>query len=103
MDEITEENKVKLREIQDRLVRLLEALARLETNEDWLTLKELVFNKTLASIEKQLINESLAKVIDTNKLYKLQGEWAWAKQNVDSERFIQTLKSQLEDIKKKLQ
>ena len=101
-EEITEEGKVKLRELQNRLVRLIEALARLETNEDWKTLKELVFDKTLASVEKQLLNTALAPTIDTNKLYKLQGEWVWAKQNVDSNRFIETLKTQLEDIKTKL-
>ena len=101
-EELTEENKVQLREVQNRLVRLIEALVRLDTNEDWLTLKELVFEKSLASVERQLLNESLSKTIDPNKLYKLQGEWVWAKQNVDSNRFIETLKIQLEDIKSKL-
>ena len=101
-DEITEENKVKLREVQNRLVRLIEALARLETNEDWQTLKELVFSKTLASVERQLLLETLNKEVSINKIYKLQGEWVQAKQNVDSQRFIETLKTQLEDIKSKL-
>jgi len=101
-DEITEENKVKLREVQNRLVRLIEALARLETNEDWQTLKELVFSKTLASVERQLLLETLNKEVSINKIYKLQGEWVQAKQNVDSQRFIETLKAQLEDLKSKL-
>ena len=101
-NEITEENKVQLRELQNRLVRLIEALARLDTNEDWQTLKELVFSKTLASVERQLLIETLNKEVNINKIYKLQGEWVQAKQNVDSQRFIETLKTQLEDVKSKL-
>lgn len=103
MDEFTEERKAKLRERQNELVRLLEALAKLDKSEEWHILKELVFDKSVTLIERQLLNESLAKEIDTNKLYKLQGEWAWAKQYGDVNRFADTLKIQLEEIKKILQ
>ena len=102
MDELTEEIKTQLREKQNELISIIEALTRLDTNPDWQTLKELVFDRALDSIERQIRNEALNQTIDTSKIYKLQGEWAWAKQNVDSNRFISTLKTQLEDIKSKL-
>jgi len=99
---VSEEVKTQLREKQNELISIIEALTRLDTNPDWQTLKELVFDRALDSIERQIRNEALNQTIDTSKIYKLQGEWAWAKQNVDSDRFISTLKIQLEDIKQKL-
>lgn len=97
-----EENKVKLREIQNNLVRLIESYVELDKNADWKVLQELVFEKSLASIERQILTEALAKEINLNQLYKLQGEWVWAKQNTDINRVVSTLKLQLEDIKNKL-
>ena len=97
-----EDNKVKLREIQNNLVRLIESYIALDKNADWKVLQELVFEKSLASIERQILNEALAKEINLNELYKLQGEWVWAKQNLDTNRVVSTLKIQLEDIKNKL-
>jgi hypothetical protein len=97
-----EEENIQLLKIQDRLIKLLEALSRLETNDDWKTLKELVFDKSISSIERQLLNETLNKEVNLNQIYKLQGEWAWAKQYTDVNRFIETLRKQLEDVKSKL-
>jgi len=101
--EITEEVKEKLREEQTKLTKIIEALVGLDKSKEWHTLKELVFDKSLEAIERQIMNESTAIQIDTNKLYRLQGEWVWAKQYSDVNRFITTLKRQLEEIKKRLQ
>lgn len=97
-----EQEKIQLLEIQDRLIKLLEAISRLETNEDWKILKELVFDKSLSSIERQLMNETINKEVNLNQIYKLQGEWVWAKQFSDVNRLFETYKKQLEDIKNKL-
>jgi len=99
---IPEEVKVMLRERQTELVKLIEALSKLENSKEWETLKNLVFDKSLANIEKQILNTALAKKIDTDALYKLQGEWAWAKQYNDVGRFGGALKEQLVEIKRKL-
>ncbi len=100
--EINEDMAVKLREEQTRLIKLIEALAVLKESKEWNVLKELVFDKTITSIERQLLQTTLAPKIDTDKLYKLQGEWVWAKQYSDTDRFIDTLKKQLEALNKKL-
>jgi hypothetical protein len=107
MDELdkivmTEEGKVLLREEQTRLIKIIEALSKLDKLKEWETLKELVFSKSLANIERQMLNESVAKEVDVDKIYRLQGEWAWAKQFTETDRFVETLKRQLEEIKKKL-
>lgn len=101
-EELTEEQKIRLREKQTELIKLLETLQGLEKTDEWQTLKELVFKPSLNAIQKQIISEALNPTIDTNKLYRLQGEWTWAKQHADTDRFASTLKKQIEDIKNKL-
>jgi uncharacterized Zn finger protein len=97
-----EETKIRLREEQTRLIKIVEALTKLDKSKEWSTLKELVFNKSLEAIERQIKVESLGETINTDKLYNLQGQWAWAKQFCDTDRFAETLKKQLEEIKKRL-
>lgn len=100
--EITEEVKIRLREEQSKLVKIIEAFAKLEYSKEWQVTKELVFEKSLIAIERQMLNECLAPVINTDKIYRLQGEWAWAKQYNETGRFVENLKKQLEEIKKRL-
>ncbi len=103
MDDLTKDQKVFLREEQTRLIKIIEAFATLEESKEWSTLKELVFSKQLESVERQMKNECLAEDIKVEKIYKLQGEWAWARQYSDTGRFVETLKQQLAEIKKRLQ
>lgn len=99
---MNEQEKILYREEQTRLIKLLDALAKLDKNKDWETLKEMVFAKSLQAVERQMLTECLSPEISIEKLYKLQGEWVWAKQYTDVDRFIETLKKQLEEIKNKL-
>ncbi len=99
---LPEEAKARLRKTQEELIRIIEAFAALEESKEWGVLKELVFGRSLAAIERQILNEAVTPQISTDKLYRLQGEWAWAKQYNDTGRFVQALKKQLEDIKNKL-
>lgn len=96
------ELKTRLEEERTRLVKIIESLEALDKSEEWNTLKELVFDKSLEAIERQILNESLGQVIDTSKLYRLQGERAWSKQFSDVNQFVEMLKKQLEEIKKRL-
>lgn len=100
--EITDEVKLLLREEQTKLINLIEALANLDGTKEWETVRELTFEKSLKAIERQLLNEALAVEVNMNKIYRLQGEWVWAKQYSDVKRFVDTLKKQLEAINLKL-
>ncbi len=99
---LSDEVKAQLRVEQTKLIRLIEAFMALEKNKDWLTLKELVFDKSLEAIERQIFTESLTPTLRTEKIYNLQGQWAWAKQYSDVNKFVEVLKKQLEEIKRKL-
>jgi hypothetical protein len=99
---ITDDVKAQLRLEQNRLIKIIEAFVKLDNNKDWQTVKELVFDTSLQAIERQIFVESLTPTIKTDKLYNLQGQWAWAKQYSDVNRFVDNLKKQLEEIKRKL-
>ena len=99
---MTDENKALLRVEQTRLLKIIDALSKLDKGKEWESLKEEVYEKSLNAIERQMLNECLSQTINTDKLYKLQGEWVWAKQFTDVDRYVDTLKRQLEQIKKKL-
>lgn len=101
-EENTKQNKVILEEKHTELVRIIESFENLEKSKEWATLKELVFDRSLEAIKRQLIMETLNPVINSNKLYKLQGEYAWALQYSDTNRFIENLKKQLENINKQI-
>ena len=102
MDELSEESKIELRKHQTELIRVIEALGVLEKSKEWETVRELVYDKSLASIERQILQAALAQTISVEVLYRLQGEYAWAKQYNDIPRFIQTLTQQLQNIKMRL-
>lgn len=101
-DQLTENQIVALRERQDHLISVISAINELETNKDWLTLKELVFLPLVKTIEQNILNESLKPDIDTKKVYTFQGEMKWAKRYGNLISYAQDLIHELEGIKIKL-
>lgn len=83
---------------EQELTKILEAFSRLRQNQDWNTVQELHFKPQLASIESQLLGESLSSKVDDSKLYKLQGEWQRVKLN-DADSVIERLTAELKSIK----
>ena len=104
METLTEEQKELLRETQGRLIKLLEALDVLSKTKEWKVLTELWFDRSVESIERQLRNKVLSPdELNTVDIYRLQGQWVWAKQHSDIPTFVRSLKAELENIKKQLQ
>lgn len=102
MEEFEPQGKELLEGKYNELVRVLESFESLEKSKEWATLKELVFDKDLASIERQLYVASIDPILDVPKIYKLQGKRDHAyKYQID--KYIETLKKQLENIKKQIQ
>jgi hypothetical protein len=100
--EITGDVKLQLAKRHAEIVKMIEAFTTLAKTKEWEVLEELVFKKSLRVIENQLIQGTLTKEIDTNKLYRLQGEWSWANQYSNINKFMEVLKKQLEEINKKI-
>lgn len=102
MDELSDNSKEALRIRQGELISILESFAKLGRTEEWATIKELVFDRSLASIERMLFQESVRMEIKPDEIYRLQGERNWAKRYSDTERFMEAHKRELEKIKQLL-
>ncbi len=102
MDEDNKDIQTALREEQTRLINILEAFEVISKSKEWEVLRTEVFDKSLKSIERQQRVECLNQVINQNRLYELKGEWSWAKQFTDVNRFTENLKKTLEEIKKRI-
>ena len=100
--ELTEDIKEKLRVKQTEIEKVLEALEKLDKTKEWKALQEYLFKPSMEAIERQMRNECTAPVIDKNKLYRLQGEWVWARQYMNIPNFVSTLKQELTALRNKL-
>lgn len=75
----------KLREREGELVRVIEAINRIKEIEEWSTLKALIFDSRVESLEKQLKQESESLKLNDSEIYRLQGKLSEAKKyNLDS-------------------
>ncbi len=90
-----------LRNKQTELISIMEAYNFLEQTKEWQLIKE-AYRKQVESIEVEISSEVSKPVIDINKLYRLQGELTIAKRHSNTDRFVESLKVQLEGIKSRL-
>lgn len=102
-EKITEEARTVLYEKEKELVKIIESLSLLSKSNEWNVYKELVFDKSTASLERQILSESLKPSVDLNKLYKLQGKHEQSREFGNIGGFVEKLKLQLANIKKRLQ
>mgnify|MGYP001577794889 CR=1 FL=1 len=87
---------------QGEMTQIVEAINRIEANEDWQKLKKLVLNGVVETLERQLKNESERKEVNAPELYRLQGQLVWARKYVDLKKLAEFFKQQLENIKLQL-
>ncbi len=90
-----------LQERQVILLRLIEAIDNLSKNEDWQTLKKLLFDGQVEKLEIQLLSEAKLNELQAPKIYRLQGNLEWARR-WDLYKLAETYKKELNGITKKL-
>src|SRR3990167_1992445 len=76
-----------LQDKQGELAQLIEAINRVEANEDWRKLKELLLDGVVEKLERQLKDEAKKDEVSLPKLYRLQGQIEWAKKYTISKRY----------------
>lgn len=84
------------------LVRLIEALGRIERSEDWSTLTSEVFDGVLESLEGRLSAEANKPLVDLPAIYRLQGQIQWAKKYADLAVLTNSYRLELQGIRKQL-
>ena len=91
-----------LQEQQGELTRLVEAINRVEANDDWRKLKELLFDGIVEKLERQLKDEAHKIEVSLPKLYKLQGNIEWARKYSNLKKVSDEKRLEIENIKKQI-
>ena len=78
-----------LNQQKGQLAKIVEAIRRVESSEDWQSLKELVFDSVIETLERQLKAEAQKPEVVTPELYRLQGQLVWARKYADLEKLAE--------------
>lgn len=90
-----------LRERESALIKIIEAIQLVIVSNEWSTLKTLVFDSRIESLEKQLKSESEGHTLNDSEIYRLQGRLFEArKYNLD--KLQETYREELSKIKKRI-
>lgn len=89
-----------LREKESVLVRIIEALVKIEESAEWSTLKSLIFDNTVENLEKRLKNESEQLELKPSLIHQLQGQLIWARKYADLHKLADGHRLELANIRK---
>lgn len=88
-----------LKEREQYLVRVIEALRGVRHSKEWSTLKTELFDGLTASLEKQLKNEARQEDLNVLSLARIAGQLKWAERYADLEKLEQTFLVELKNIR----
>ena len=91
-----------LQEQQGEITRLVEAINRVEENEDWRKLKELLLDGIVEKLERQLKDEAKKDEVSLPKLYRLQGQIEWAKRFSNLKKLSDEKRLEITNLKKQI-
>lgn len=91
-----------LQKQQGEITILVEAINRVESNEDWQKLKELFLNGIVEKLERQLRDEAKKDEVSLPKLYRLQGQLEWAKKYSNLKMISNEKRLEVENLKKQI-
>lgn len=101
IDSIPQEvdRKPLLREREQHLVNIIEALERVAKSRDWSSLKIEVFDSLVTTLERELREEAKKDSPDALKLNRLAGQLKWAEKYADLNKLAVAFRVELNGIK----
>ncbi len=102
-EEVVIDTTILLRQKQQETIKIVEAISKIATTKEWKELQELIFDKQVERLEKELQHESKANELLPAKIYRLQGKIELAKRYSDFYKLAETYKTELNNINLKLQ
>ena len=90
----------KLQDRQNELVRTIEAINEVLSTKAWQTLKELIWDRDIAKIDRLLLAETKKDEPQLKTIYVLQGEYNRSKR-YDLRSYAEMLQKELQGIKEK--
>lgn len=104
--ESSEENKDNrlsfLQNQQGEFTQFVEAINRVESNEDWQKLRKLLLDDVVTKLEKELRSEAEKSVLNEPKIYRLQGQLEWARKYTDLKKLADYKRLEIENIKNQI-
>lgn len=94
--------KPKLREREQKLLNLIEAIRAVSKTREWGTLKTELFETLVHSLERDLRTEAKKEDPDTRKLNRLSGQLKWAERYADLNKLEEVFKVELTGLRKQL-
>lgn len=91
-----------LRQKEGELVKLIEAIMRIEQSEDWKVLRNHIFDGLVESIEGRIRNESGKQELNNPEIYRLQGQLLLARKYADFKKLADVYRSELSGVKQQL-
>lgn len=91
-----------LRAEEEKLIKIIQAIEAVASSPEWETLKELVFDGVVESLDRQKAAETNKQPINTDKIHSLNGQLAWAKRYSNFTTLGEAYRLRLREIKGKL-
>lgn len=87
---------------ESELKKIIEAIRVVSTSDGWRTLKKIVFDGVLDSLQRRLASEANKMPINEKEIYNLQGQIAWAKKYSNLDTLANTYKNELISVRLQL-
>lgn len=91
--------KPELRQKEEKLTKIIEAIRGIEQSKDWSTLKIELFDELPKQLRKEMLGEARKENPDTHKLNRLSGELKWAEKFADLQKFEASQRVELSRIR----
>lgn len=82
------------------VVKIVEALRKVESSPEWSTLKEYVFDKVLDALVHRRNAEAAKAEPNVSEIHRLNGQIAWARRYADLSALADIFQSELTNLKK---
>lgn len=101
-EEVKVDNTPALREQEQKVLKIIEALQGVQKSKHWSTLKIELFDPLVATLESGIKDEAKKEQPDTLKLNRLAGQLRWAEKYSDLGKLEKVFKTELTRIRKNL-
>jgi len=96
------DNKPKLREREQKLVNIIDAIQKIAQTNEWSSLKTEIFDGLIKQLEKELRDEAKKEDPNPNKLNRIAGQLKWAERYSDLTTLEDVYRAELSNVRMQL-
>lgn len=100
--EIDENILPRLREKEVELVKIIETIKKISQTEEWSTLKKLIFDSLVESLDRRMTMETNKQPLDVPVIYSLQGQLVWARKYTDFDKLADVYRTELTNVRQQI-